>query len=247
MRALVRAEALKARTGKAWWVLLLIAIPWTLTVCLGESITGVDELKKGATTEAALTAEIARQWFGMLLFTALFGALLVGREFGTRSIARSTLLSKSREDLIRAKLAVGIAAGVLAGLLAVVLAVVSAWFFLVTNDLEPRWTGEVVTTLLGVFAVSVLAAAWGVLIGWICREQLVAVVAVLVLTLLVEPGLQAIAPHVFNFQFTIALSSIYQDTKEGLLSAEVAVVVCLAWLAGAGALAATLTRRRDVP
>lgn len=247
MSALVRVELLKARTGKAWWVLLVVAIPWTLTVCLGESITGVDELKKGATTEAVLMAEIARQWFQMLLFTALFGALLVGREFSTRSIARSVLLSPSRDDLVRAKLLVGIIGGVLYGLLATALAVASAWFFLLTNDLEPRWTSEVFTTLLGVFAVSVLAAAWGVLIGWICREQLIAVVTVLVLTLLVEPGLQAIAPDVFNFQFTIALSSIYQDTKEGLLAVPVAVAACFAWLAAAGAVALTLTRRRGVP
>ncbi len=228
-------------------MLLAVALPWTLTVCLGVSITGVDDLKKGATTEAALTAEIARQWFQMLLFSGLFGALLVGREFSTRSIARSTLLSRSRADLVGAKLLVGVAAGALYGLLAVVLAVASAWFFLATNDLEPQWTTDVVTTLLGVFAVSVLGAAWGVLIGWICREQLIAVVTLLVLTLLVEPGLQAIAPGVFNFQFSIALSSIYQDTKEGLLAVPVAVAVCLAWLAAAGTLALSLTRHRDVP
>lgn len=246
MSALLRTEALKARTGKAWWMLLVIFMPLTLMTCLGESIEGVDELKDGKMTEAALTAEIARQWFQMLLVTALFGAILVGREFSTRSIARSVLLSDSRNDLIRAKLIVGTAAGALYGLLAAAMAVASAWFFLVTNDLEPRWTTDVWTTVLGVLAVSVLAAPWGVLIGWICREQLVAVGAVIVLTLLVEPGLQALAPEVFNFPFTIALSSIYQDTKDGLLGVPIAVAISLAWLAAAGALAVVLTRRRDV-
>lgn len=247
MRRLVHAEALKARTGKAWWLMLVIGIPWTLVVCLGVSVAGMEYIEKGATTEPALQAEIARQWFAMLLFTALFGTLLVGREFSTRSIARSTLLSESRNDLIRAKLVVGVASGAAYGLLAVALAFASMWFFFVTNDLELQWTTEVLTTLLGVFAVSVLAAAWGVLIGWICREQIVGVVAVLGLTLLVEPGLQAIAPDIFNFPFTIALSSIYQDTKDGLLAVPAAVAICFAWLAGAGALAVTLTRRMDVP
>lgn len=246
MGALLRAEALKARTGKAWWILLAIAIPWSLIVCLGESITGVDDIEKGATTQADLTAEIARQWFQMLLFTALFGSVLVGREFSGKSITRSALLTSSRTELIKAKVIVSIGAGAVYGLIAAALAVGSAWFFLVTNDLDPQWTSDLWTTVLGVFAVSVLAAPWGVLLGWIGREQIVAVGAVLGLTLLVEPGLQALSPDVFNFPFSIALSAIYQDTKEGLLSVPVAAVVSLAWLAAAGVAAVALTRRRDI-
>jgi len=247
MKRLVRAEALKARTGKAWWVMLVIAIPLALVTCLGVSIQGVDDLEKRATTEAELTAELALQWFQMLLFTSLFGALLVSREFGNRSIARSVLLSESRDRLLGAKLIVGVAAGALYGAVAVALAIASVWFFMVTNDVRPQWTSDVVATLAGIFAVCVLAAAWGVLLGWILREPLLAVAVVLILTLLLEPGLQEIAPDIFNWPFSIALSSIYQDSKEGLLAVPVAVAVSFAWLSAAATLAVTLTRRRDVP
>lgn len=242
----LRAEWQKAWTGKAWWVLLAIAVPWTLLVCFGTATEYEDALAAGLTDPAAMTADQVKQWFQMLLFTALLGAVLVSREYQTRTISRSVLLSGGRGRLFRAKLIVGTAIGAGYGALAAALSVVSARYFLATVGVELTWTREATLTLLGVFAVSVLAAPWGVLIGWIVRSQVGAVALVLGLTLLVEPGLQRIAPELSAGTFSIALSAIYRDGKPELLAVPWAFVAVGAWLLAVGVLARYLLARRDI-
>lgn len=247
MRDVLRAEWMKAWTGKAWWVLPAIAVPWILLVCFGTTTEAEEAIAAGLVDPAAFTTELVKQWFQMLLFTALLGAVLVSREFHTRTIGRSVLLSGGRGRLFAAKLVVGTLVGAGYAALATGLAAPTAWFFLTTSGLPLTWTRETTLTLAGVFAVGVLGAPWGVLLGWIVRSQVGAVSLVLGLTLLVEPGLQRIFPELSSATFSIALSAIYRDGKPELLPVPWAFVAVAAWLLIAGLLGRHLLVTRDIP
>ncbi|BFO21399.1 hypothetical protein SHKM778_77870 [Streptomyces sp. KM77-8] len=99
---------------------------------------------------------------------------------------------------------------------------------------------------MGVFTVTLLAAPWGVLLGWIIRHQVVLVAVLLGQALLIDESLLRLVPSVGRFMLTIAMSSVYRDGKPELLSVPVALLVIAVWLAVAGVVARRVVLRRDV-
>jgi len=246
MRDLVAAEWRKAWTGRSWLVLLCCGTFMCLITSFGYASQGNQGIELGTASAASVTGDVVRSWMMMLLFAALFGAVVVGREFSAGTIGRSVLLSGGRARLFGAKLAVGTALGALSGLLAVALGLLSAWGTLSAYGRTPQWTGSNWLTVVGVFLCSLLAAPWGVFIGWLCRNQLASVATVLGLTLLVEPALQRLVPPVGKYLMTIAMSSVYRDPHTDLLSEPVALLVIAAWLVAAGLAARALVLSRDI-
>ncbi len=246
MRDLLAAEWAKIWSGRAAWSMALIGL--VLCVLAGSGYVAVADadIAKGTTTIQDVTGQLVRSWFMMLLISALLGAVYVSREYQAGTIGRSVLLSGSRARLFGAKLVVGTAMGAVFGLLAAVCAAVSPWIFLRGTEHDPAWTRETTLTLVGVFTVTVLGAPWGVLLGWILRNQAAAVAVVLGLTLFVDEALLRLAPVVGKFTMTIAMSSVYRDGKPELLSEPWAFVVIAGWLAAAGYAAHRFLHRRDV-
>ncbi|MEU6481280.1 ABC transporter permease [Streptomyces sp. NPDC047017] len=246
MRDLLAAEWAKTWTGRAWWSLALIGVALGVLASSGFAATADEDIAKGTTDASAVTDQLVRSWFMLLLFSALLGAVCVTREYQSGAIGRSVLLGGGRSRLLTAKLAAGTAAGVLFGLLAVACAAVSPWVFLAGTEHHPVWTRETTLTLAGVFVVTVLGAPWGVLLGWAIRNQAAAVSTLLGLTLFVDEALLRVLPAVGRFTLTIAMSSVYRDGKPELLSEPWAFVVIAAWLAAAYAVARKVFLSRDV-
>ncbi|MEE6281375.1 ABC transporter permease [Georgenia sunbinii] len=242
--ALVQAELKKIWTGKMWWVLLVIAVPWCAYIAYSFGVLETQEA--GPVDPAALTRTVAQQWFQMHLFTSVLGVMAVTREYSSSTVARSVLLGGGRTRLFWSKTAAATIVAVLYGLLAVVLAVASAWVTLPLLDVEPVWSGELTLTLVGVLAASVLAAPWGAFLGWIFRNQVVAILVLLLLTLMVEPLLLQVNSEAFNWTFSVALQAIYRDPHEGLLAVPVAYAVAGAWIVLSGIVGYSILRSRDV-
>lgn len=246
MRDVIAAEWRKAWTGHAWWALALVGVVLSVLASSGFAVEAKSQLAEGRTDLVVVTDELVRSWFMLLLFSALFGALLVTKEYGSGAIGRSVLLSGARDRLFAAKLVVGTAMGVLYAVLATVLAAATPSVFLPGIDRAPEWSGDATLTLVGVFTVTVLGAPWGVLIGWLLRNQAAAVATLLGLTLLVDESLLRLAPDIGRFTMTIAMSSVYRDGKPELLSVPVALLVIAAWLALAGYFSRRFLLTRDV-
>ena len=247
MRNLLAGEWAKAWTGRGWLILAGCGVLMSLLGALGYASQGATAIEEGTMGRAAVTDDIVRSWFMMSLFTSLFGAVFVSREYTSGAIGRSVLMSGgSRTRLLAAKVLTATAVGALAALLTAVLSLASAWGTLAANGAEPAWHGETWLILLGVFAVNTLAAPWGALIGWIVRHQVGAVVTVVALTLVVDPAVQVLVPEAGRYLMTIAQSSVYRDTKPELLSTPLALLVIAGWLAAAGLLARKLFTARDV-
>ncbi|MCG7528885.1 ABC transporter permease [Streptomyces sp. OfavH-34-F] len=241
----LRGEWLKAWTGKAWLVLMLCGVYMSLMASFGYGSEGSKAIDHGTATVASVTDDVVRAWMMTFLFASLYGAVVVTREYSSGSISRSVLVT-GRSRLFGAKLAVGTVMGGVFGLLAVVCSVLSAWGVMATFGRDFTWTKETTLIALGVFVCNVLAAPWGVFLGWIIRHQIAAVVAVMALTLLMDPGIQRLAPEAASYLFTIAMSSIYRDVGHVLLSPQVALLVIAGWLAAAGFAAYRFFRVRDL-
>ncbi|MFK4070828.1 ABC transporter permease [Streptomyces sp. NPDC029674] len=246
MRNLLAAEWAKIWSGRAAWSMALIGLVLGV-LAAGGYATGADAgIANGTTTIQDVTDQLVRCWLAMLVLSALLGTVYVSREYQAGTIGRSVLLSGGRTRLFGAKLAVGTAMGVAFGLLAAGCAALSPWIFLRGTRHDPVWTRETTLTLVGIFVVTVLAAPWGALIGWILRKQAAAVAVVLGLSLFVDEALLAAAPAVGKFTMTIAMSSVYRDGKPELLGAPWAFLVIAGWLTAAGCAAHWLLHRRDV-
>jgi ABC-type transport system involved in multi-copper enzyme maturation permease subunit len=237
---IVRAEALKAARSRS-----LVLLAWfSLVLC---ALTAFGYAQLGADDAARTTDDVIRAWMMTTLFAALFGAILVGREFDSRVISRAVLLSGTRERLLTAKILVVVGSGIAFGLLAVVGAVVSAVLMPSWTGGETLWTAEATATTVGVFVSTVLAAAWGGAIALVVRHQLGAALIVVGFTLLIDPVVQRIWPEGANALFTISLSSLYRDPKPELLAAPWAALVAFAWIAVLFVAGRALYQRRDLP
>ncbi|AQT73056.1 ABC transporter permease [Streptomyces sp. fd1-xmd] len=246
MREVLNAEWLKAWSGRTWWIMGALGVFLGLLGSSGAAAVADQQIDSGATDAAAATAELIRSWFSVLLASVLFGALFVSREYNTGAISRSVLLCGSRTRLLAAKTIVGTAMGLVFALLAAVLAPLALWGFFTLFGMDVQWSGEATLTLLGVLTVVTLAVPWGVLLGWIIRNQAASVTIVLVVTLFVDETLFRVLPAVGKFTMGIAMGAVYRDAKPEMLSIPLALLVIAGWLVLAGWTARRLLVTRDV-
>lgn len=242
MLNLVKAEWAKAFAGRALFYTAGVGIGLSILTTFGYVQEGV----KNNADAASITGAVVRTWMALYLFAAIATAIVVTREFTTRTMSRTVLLSGTRGRVFVAKAIVSALLGVVFGLIAVAFGTAMCWVAMPAFDLQPQWDREVTLTAIGVFACSVIASLWGAFLGWIVRNQVASVLTLLVLTLLIEPAIQRIVPDVSAYLFTIALSSLYRDGKPELLSAPLATVVALAWVLVAGLVAGRTLRTRDI-
>ena len=99
-----------------------------------------------------------------------------------------------------------------------------------------------------------LLGAFGVCVGALVRNQVVAVVGLLLIAFVVEPVLIGLVPEVFRYAPFVALptaASAVPPEESGLgdvdlLAPGLAVLAMLAWIAGTFAVSAVLLRARDL-
>jgi ABC-2 type transport system permease protein len=246
MPSLLRAELLRTVSGRVLPVLLLIAFLLNALSIVGSSGAEVDAVRASQLTLAEASHDLVRLGFGALLFSTLFGALLTTSEFRHGSIARSLFVAGRPERLIVAKSAAALASGVAFGVAGVGSAVLASAIVLDARGVQLVLDREAVLIVIGVFAVTVLSALWGMLIGWIVRSQIAALVGIMAWTLIAESAIIGLAPDVGRFLPGGAQASIYRDFANQPLATPWGYVLFLGWIAAAAAAAVVLVRRRDL-
>jgi ABC-2 type transport system permease protein len=248
MRALVHAEVLKLRTRTAAWLLLatLGLMALTITFTVGDTNASV------SLDDPGLLAGIVGISFGVPeVWVVLLGGLAFTQEFRYGTITSTYLGEPRRTRVLVAKwLSVALASVVIT----IATLALSATFGIA---LISSRNGDV--TLATQFwqmagAALVVMAAYGVIgvaVGALVRNQIAAVVGVLVWMLAVEQTVIAAFPAIGRWMPGGATSAFLQlgsalslDGK--LLSAPVGGLVLLGYTAVAVTLALLLTPRRDV-
>ena len=247
MIRLLRAETLRLATTRTYWMLAAGAVA---LIAAGTSAAAATNFTPG-TSAARATLAIA----GLAQTVALLaGALSVTSEFRHKTITPAVLITPGRTPLLVAKLITMATAALAFGLAATGIAAAITLPLLAARHIPAGISGtQAAAIIAGGGVATALAAALGVGVGAIIRNQAAAIVTVLALLYVAEPLLGFI-PHVGTAVQKYGLGGLAAAATHttgfpatAQLLGQVAAVVILAAYAAAVLLAgAALLRHRDI-
>lgn len=246
MLNVIAAEARKLTGTPTWLYVVVGGLALGVSASYGFSAEVENGSALPAEATATVTESVIRGWMMMHLFASILGALMITREYNSGTIGRSVLLSGGRNRLFAGKAIVGTGAGVLLGAATAGVALASPFLFMPLNGMTPEMTTTAYQTALGVFAVTALAAPFGVFLGLLIRNQVATVLVLALVTVGLEPYLLRAVPEVAKYTMSIAMSSVYLDGKPELLAVPAALAVIAGWLAVTGLAGNRLLAARDV-
>jgi ABC-2 type transport system permease protein len=246
MNTLLRAELIKLRTTRTFAAIAAVAVGTSVLIA---ALTALLTEPREDSVLFDVFASDTSSFFILLL--AVIG---ISGEWRHRTITGSLLAAPDRRRFLAAKAIAFATAGLVLSLLIAVTVAVTGTAILSARDLPLPELGE----LAGQFGrnafLAAMLGAFGVAIGALVRNQIVAVVTLLVVMFVVEPVVLSLAPSVGRFGPLGALSVSAagipaEDAGLGdvrLVGSGAAVLLLLTWIAVAFAAASTLLQRRDV-
>ena len=243
MSALLRAELLKLRTTRTFVALVGAALALSLLVVV---LTGL--LSKRIAPQDArdlFTADFTG------LFIMLLGVIGMAGEWRHRTITGTVLAAPDRLRLLGAKTLSYAAAGALLSLIVTLTIMLVGTVILSARGFDSVPVSDLADVLWRNLVVAALVGALGVGIGALIRNQVVAIIGVLILGFVVEPALFGLAPDVAQYGPTQGAPSGIQDIEPfgddaTVLAPGLAVLVMLGWIGVLFAAAGARLRMRDL-
>ena len=191
VKRLLEAELIKLRTTRTFVAMAAVAVGTSLLITLLVS------LLEEPTEETVLVDVFASDTSG--LFITLLAIIGITGEWRHRTITSSLLAAPHRTRFLAAKtLAFAVAGIALSLMIAVVVSIVGLTILSAPRPPTPE-LGELLGQVARNAAVAGLVGAFGVGLGGLVRNQLVAVITVLSLAFVVEPTLIGLAPEVGRY------------------------------------------------
>jgi ABC-2 type transport system permease protein len=247
MKPLLRAELIKLRTTRTFAGLAAAAIGTSLL------ITVLVGLLTDPSTKDAVRVDIFASDLSAL-FIFMLAVIGIGGEWRHRTITSSLLAAPDRLRFLAAKTLAFAAAGAVLSVLVSVAVTIVGVVIVSARDLPMPEAGELAGQVARNPLIAMFVGALGVGLGALVRNQVVAVVGVLVLGFLVEPTVISLVPEVGRFgpfsALPTSLSGIpAEDAGLGevdLLAPGLAAPVMMAWIGAAFTAGYALLRGRDV-
>jgi ABC-2 type transport system permease protein len=240
--ALLKAELLKLRTTRTFVALMASALGLSLLVVV------LSALLQDEWSEADVRELFTADFSG--LFILLLGVIGMTGEWRHRTITGTILAAPDRLRLLAAKLVAYAGAGIVVSLVVTVTIMAVGTLILDARDQATLDIGDLADVLWRNLVVAGLFGAFGVCIGTLVRNQIVAVIGVLIVAFVAEPTLLSLVPEVGRFGPTggapNAIIGINPFNDEELLSPGIAILVMLGWIGVGFGLGGALLRRRDV-
>lgn len=244
MKALLRAELIKLRTTRTFVVLTAATLAISLLVVVLTT-----------TIQDEWTEDDARDLFTSDftgLFILLLGVMGMAGEWRHRTITSTVLAAPRRLRLLSAKTISYAVAGIAISFIVTVTIMAIGTLILSARDLPTAGLGDLADVLWRNLVVAAYLGAFGVCIGGLIRNQIVAIVGLLLLMFAIEPAVIGLAPEVGKFGPTvgapngfIGLEDVFGEGDEQLTPA-VALLVMIGWVGLAFAAAAARLERRDL-
>jgi ABC-2 type transport system permease protein len=246
MTALLRAEVLKLRTTRTFLAFAGLAVGTSLL------IAGLVSLLTEPTQDSVLTDVFTSDTSS--LFIIILAVVGISGEWRHRTITSSLLAAPDRVRFLAAKTLAFAVVGLLLSLSISISVAVLGFIILSVRDLPTPGLGELAAQVGHIASEAMLLGAFGVCVGALVRNQVVAVVGLLLLSFVVEPVLIGLVPNVFRYAPFVALPTAVSDLPPDqsgladvdLLAPGLAVLAMLAWIAVTFAIAAVLLRARDL-
>jgi ABC-2 type transport system permease protein len=246
MTRLIGSEFLKLRTTRTFYALMIIAA--ALVILPTIPICAFVKFKPG--DDGPLQALLF--FIGGLVqsFALVLGILAATTEFRHGTITPTLLVTPVRGRLLTAKLEASVIAGLILGLLTTVLIAAIVGLFGSLRDLETEATSSlVIKEIIGGTLATGLFAALGLGLGAIVRNQVGAIIGLLVYMLLIEPlstAIPTVGDQIGKYGLggtsgTLSATStgnVLEQVPGGLLLAAYTAVFCIAGF--------MVMRRRDI-
>jgi len=241
MTRLVGAELLKLRTTRTFWAvsgsaLGLVLLIVVLTVAIEDAFGAEHDV-----IDLLATVGLCG------LLTLVLGAVVGAGEYRHGTIATMLLVTPRRLRAVAAQVVACALGGFAIGLVIAAITAAIALPWLAAKDAAMPDAGELVQVFAGSAVYAGFAAALGVGLGALLRNQVAAVVIVFVQILVVEPTLAALIDGYAPFTLT-GLGAAMTGVEEGsgVFAPGTAVLVFALYAALFAVLAATRTARRDI-
>lgn len=252
MNALIRAELLKLRTTRTlpWLLLATLAL---VVVTVGANIASADPDDAALPLhDPALLGQVIGISFGIpqVLMTVL-GALAFTQEVRYGTITSTFLVEPRRSRVLVAKAVALVTAAVAIAAATLVVSVGLSMALIGTKDGNITTGRQFWQIVAAVFVAMVLYGVFGLTLGALLRDQIVAVVAIVVWLGPAEHLLIDALPEVGRWTPGGATFGLLQigpalSTPGTLLDAAVGGLLLLGYTITAAALALTVAPRRDV-
>jgi ABC-2 type transport system permease protein len=238
----VAAELLKLRTTRTFWALAgsalgLVLLIVVLNIALDEGLDTPSDVRSLLSTVGI---------YGLLAL--VLGVVAGAGEYRHGTIASTLLVTPQRLRAVSAMVTAcflgGLAIGVVCGAITAVIAL--PW--LSAKGVVMPTAGDTLQILLGAALYAALAAALGTALGALLRNQVAAVVIVLLLIFVIDPAISALLQDVGQFTLTglgIAMSG-GDNGDTDVLPLGVAALVWALYTVLLTALATMFTARRDI-
>ena len=242
MKPLLSAELLKLRTTRTFVTLVSVTLVLSLIVVGLTAILADD-----------FTEESVRELFTFdfsSLFILLLGVTGMAGEWRHRTITSSVLAAPDRVKLLTAKVIAYAVAGAVLSLIVTVALMALGTLILSLRDETTLGLADLVDVLWRNLLVAALLGAFGVCVGGIVRNQIVAIVGLLVFAFALEPALLNLALEVGRFGPTTGAPSgiigINPVDNGELLEPVVALLVMIGWVGLGFGITAWMLKRRDL-
>ncbi len=244
MTVLLKGEILKLRTTRTFLALVAAALLLSLLVVVLTAILGDDFSKKDV--KSLFTADFTG------LFILLLGVMGMAGEWRHRTITGTVLAAPDRLRLLGAKVLSYGAAGAMLSLIVTVTIMLVGTIILSARGEPTAGAGDLLDVLWRNLLVAALLGALGVGIGGLLRNQVVAIVGILIFSFVVEPTLFGLVPDVAKFMPTQGAPSgivhvdPFGDDTSDLLAPGIALLVMLGWIGLFFAAAGARLKRFDL-
>jgi ABC-2 type transport system permease protein len=247
MRALLRTELIKLRTTRTFVALTSAAVGISLLITV--LVASITEPTEDEVLTDVFTSDVSS------LFILVLAVIGISGEWRHRTITSSLLAAPDRVRFLAAKTIAFAVAGLVLSVLIALAVTIAGFAILSARDLPTPELGELLEQYARNALVAALLGAFGVGVGAVVRNQVVAIVGVLVVAFAVEPALVALAPEVGRFAPFGPLPTAVQglDPEDvgmpedvDLPAAGAAVLLLGAWIGSAFAAGAALLRYRDL-
>jgi ABC-2 type transport system permease protein len=201
MISLIRAEAVKLRTIRTFYGMMLVAL---ILIVLGTVLPLAFSEVAGSPGASLQSEDLQRATLstGSTIATimVLLGIIAIASEYRHGTIGPTYLITPRRERVLAAKVVTAVGAGFVLAVLAAALglAIVLPWLDAKNVELALS-NSELAAEVTGGIIYASLAGAFGIGFGGLIRNQTGALVAALVLIVIIQPLLSGFLPEVGRF------------------------------------------------
>jgi ABC-2 type transport system permease protein len=242
MTRVVLAELLKFRTTRTFWALAasslgLVLLIVILTLAIDDSLHSETDVRDLLSTVGI---------YGLL--TLILGVVAGAGEYRHGTIAWTLLVTPQRLRAVTGGVIACFLGGLAIGIVVFGITATVALVWLSGKDAVLPSAGDTLEVFAGALLYGALAAALGNALGALLRNQVAAVVIVLVLIFVVDPVIVGLWEDVGQFTLTgLGIAMTGGDSgDENLLPLGVAALVWALYTALLTALAVIFTARRDI-